>query len=370
MKALAVFPSRREVRIIDHATPQVTGSRQVKVRVLEVGLCGTDREIAAFDYGTPPAGSDYLVLGHESLCQVVETGPEVRRLRPGDLAVLMVRRGCSHPECLACPAGRPDFCYTGEFTERGIKGEHGFMTTFVVDDESHVVPVPPALREVGVLTEPLTIAQKALAQVWEVQQRLPWACHGALEAGPGACHRAVVLGAGPVGLLGAMALVAAGFDTTVYSRGGEHSDKASLTESFGARFVPAESRSVDDLAAVTGNVDLVYEATGASRVAFDMLRLLGPNAVFVFTGVPGRKAPIEVAADLIMRRLVLHNQVILGTVNAPRQSYEDAIRDLGVFLDRWPGALRGLITLRVALDEGPRLLRERPAGIKTVVVPQ
>ena len=162
MKAIAVLPGKREVQLRDHQMPKITSPTHVKLRMLEVGVCGTDREICAFEYGSPPDGNDYLVIGHESLGEVVEVGPEVKRLQAGDLVVPMVRRPCSHDHCLACKIERQDFCYTGDFTERGIKQAHGYMTEFVVDDERYMHVVPRELREVAVLVEPLTIAEKAL----------------------------------------------------------------------------------------------------------------------------------------------------------------------------------------------------------------
>ena len=208
----------------------------MKLRVLEVGICGTDKEICAFEYGTPPEGSEYLVIGHESLGEVVEVGAAVKRVKPGDLVVPMVRRPCPHQECLACREGRQDFCYTGDFTERGIKQQHGFMTEYVVDDERYMNVVPRELRDVAVLVEPLTIAEKGLTQLWQVQQRLPWACP--VEPGKPAayCHRAVVLGAGPVGLLGAMVLANNGFQTFVYSQETKPSAKSHVVESIGATY--------------------------------------------------------------------------------------------------------------------------------------
>ena len=367
MKAVAVEPIARRVRVVEHPEPAMTAATEVKLRMLEVGICGTDREIVTFQYGTPPPGGDYLVIGHESLAEVVETGPGVTRVKRGDLVVPMVRRPCPHAECVPCRAGRQDFCVTGDYTERGIKGAHGFMTEAVVEDEAYLNVVPAGLRDVAVLSEPLTIAEKALAQVRQVQGRLPWTPPGAPAEAWGRGHRAVVLGAGPVGLLGAMALVSAGFTTTVYSRASGPHDKAGLVGSLGAAYVSAEDHTIDGLASKVGPIDLVYEATGASRVAFDVMRVLGTNGVFVFTGVPGRKRPIEVDTDLIMRDLVLENQVVLGTVNAGRDAYEAAIRDLGAFAARWPSAVRGLITARVDIAGAVDLLLGAPTGIKSVV---
>ena len=154
MKAVAVFPRSKEVRVIEHEAPRLTEPDQVRVRMLEIGICGTDKEICAFEYGTPPAGSNYLVIGHESLGEVIEVGPAVSLVKVGDLVVPTVRRPCPHSECHPCRAGYPDFCITGDYTERGIKGAHGFMTEEVVDHERYLHLVPPELRDVAVLTEP------------------------------------------------------------------------------------------------------------------------------------------------------------------------------------------------------------------------
>jgi len=347
--------------------PRISSPTEVKLRMLEVGVCGTDREIASFHHGTPPEGFDFLVLGHESLGEVVETGPAVTRLRAGDLVVPMVRRPCLHPECVACRAGRQDFCYTGDFQERGIKQQHGFMTDFVVDDEKYMNPVPRELREVAVLVEPLTIAEKALIQIYSIQQRLPWGCPSSPAKPQGYCHRALVLGAGPVGLLGMMALVNAGFETWIYSREPEPNPRASLAAAVGARYVSSQSQSVEELAAAVGNIDVVYEATGASQIAFELLKALGTDAVFCFTGVPRHGEPISIDTDSLMRNLVLKNQVILGTVNAGQDAFEAAIRDLAVFYKRLPDAVRALITKRYPIDHFQEPIFEK-SGIKNIIV--
>src|SRR5690349_20800739 len=116
MKAVAVFPAERRFDVIDHPEPRLASPTEVKLRMLDVGICGTDKEIVSFNYGTPPDGSKYLVIGHESLAEVIEAGPKVTQLKPGDLAVATVRRPCPVPTCIACRAGRQDFCYTGLYT--------------------------------------------------------------------------------------------------------------------------------------------------------------------------------------------------------------------------------------------------------------
>ena len=365
MKAIAVFPDDKKIAVIDHEPPRIIRSTDVKIRMLEVGICGTDRDICTFQYGTPPLDSKYLIIGHESLGEVIEVGRDVSRVNVGDLVILMVRRPCPHENCFACRNDRQDFCFTGDFKERGIKEAHGFMTEFVVDDEKYLNCVPKALREVAILTEPLTIAEKALTQVWQVQERLPWGPHPAGQK-LGYSHKAVVLGAGPVGLLGAMLLLNSGFETFVYSRGNASSAEASLVKNIGGTFISSATENTVDLMKRVGNIDLVYEATGAAQISFEIMEVLGTNSVMVFTGIPGLKAPIEVDADLIMRNLVLKNQIFFGTVNANRTAFEYAVRDLGVFMEKWPKAVESLITGRYPLESYQDVLLGPKKGIKDV----
>lgn len=367
MKAVAVTPGRREVGVVAHPQPGLATATDVKLRILDVGVCGTDREICAFEYGTPPGGSDSLVIGHESLGEVIDVGPGVSRVKKGDLVVPMVRRRCPHAHCAACRAGRQDFCFTGDFTERGIKQAHGFMTEFIVDDEAFMNVVPRALSDVAVLVEPLTIAEKAIAQVRKMQERLPWECSHGKSAGWGHCLTAVVLGAGPVGLLGAMALVNAGFHTTVYSRDPEPNPRADLVRTFGANYASSTTEPSSRLAERLGRIDLVYEAVGVSRFAFDVAQHLAPNGAFIFTGVPALKGGSSIDTDTLMRGLVLKNQLLLGSVNAGRDAFEGAIRHLEIFNQRWPGPLRSLITGRFPVDACRDLLLGKPVGIKNVL---
>ena len=170
-----------------------------------------------------------------------------------------------------------------------------------------------------------------------------------------------------MGLLGAMKLVLEGFDTTVYSRTPAASDLAGIAAGFGAKFVHAETTEVPALAQQIGNIDVVYEAVGASSLAFDVMGFLGINGVFIFTGVPGRKGPISVDTDRIMRDAVLKNQVIFGTVNASIAHFVNAISDIGKFAARWPDALRSLISHRFPISEAAEPLLGKAGGIKNVI---
>jgi glucose 1-dehydrogenase len=297
--------------------PRLTAPDQVTLRVLEVGICGTDREICSFEYGMPPPGDDHLVIGHECLAEVVEVGPAVSRVQVGDLVVPTVRRPCPHPECLPCRSGHQDYCSTGDFTERGIKQAHGYMTELVVEHERYLNVVPRELCEVAVLTEPLTIAEKAIAQVfWQMQHRPPWIDPAVSADQLGRGLRALVLGVGPVGLLGAMRMASAGFSTYAYSRERPSDPRAEVVAAIGATYISTQTTSVLGLSSQIGNIDLVYEAVGHSQFALEVLRVLGVNGIYVLTGVPPLQAFVAAGSGQIMRDVVLKNQAVLGSVNA------------------------------------------------------
>ncbi len=367
MKGVGVVPKQRALALVDHPEPSITSDHQIKVRTLEVGICGTDREICTFAYGRPPAGDEYLLLGHECLGEVVEAGSSVTGFKPGDLVVPSVRRPCPHPECRPCREGRQDFCCTWEFTERGINQRHGFMTELFVEEEAFLTPVPAHLRTLAVMAEPLTIAEKGLAQAWQVQKRLSWADPNLNGLGRGQGRNAVVLGAGPIGLLGAMKLLIEGFRVFIYSRSPKPNFKAEIAAAIGAEYVSSKEVTPEGLAAMVGNIDLIYEAVGEGQVTFDVMRVLGINGVYIFTGIPPEKDPIPVFADTLMRNITLKNQAVIGTVNASPEAFAEAIHDLAEFQRRWPSAVNALITGRHSIDAHRELLMGRASGIKNVI---
>ncbi len=338
------------------------------LRMLDVGICGTDKEICSFEYGTPPAGDDHLVIGHEALAEIVQAGSAVERFRVGDLVVPSVRRPCLHPGCLACRSGHQDYCYTDDFSERGIKEAHGYMAEYAVDHERYMNLVSPDLREIAVLAEPLTIAEKALAQIfWMMQHRPPWLDPQTPGHERGQGLAALVLGIGPVGLLGAMTLATAGFTTYVYSREVPPNPRIDLVAQIGATYVSSQTATFGDLAAQIGNIDLVYEAVGHSHFALQVLQVLGTNGIFVLTGVPGLQAFIEADPARLMRDMVLKNQVLLGTVNAGPDAFASALRDLDAFRRRWPAVVSALIAGRYPPEQAQELILGRPVGIKSVI---
>jgi threonine dehydrogenase-like Zn-dependent dehydrogenase len=366
MKAVAVLSSERQIRFVEHPEPQILSPTQVAIRVREVGVCGTDREIAAGAHGTPPEGDRYLVVGHEALGEVVEVGTSVTRLRKGDLVVPTVRRPCRDMRCRACAQGRPDFCVTGEFGQRGIRGVHGYLAERVVDEQRYMVPVPAELRDVAVLTQPLSVAEAAIRQVEDYQKRLPWADEFEGQGGRPPARIAVVIGAGPVGALAALALRVRGWQTVIHSRE-PRGKKSALAESFGVGWSSKREETLEELTQRVGPIDLVLEASGASPLAFEALPALGPNGVFVFTGIPGRKTPVPRELGNVMPGIVLRNQAVLGVTNPSVDAYRAAVQDLALLARRWPTLLPQLVTSRRPLDDAREVLEGSAKGFKEVI---
>ncbi len=342
MKAVAIVPGTNAVRIVERPEPQIASPDEVKVRVLQVGICGTDREEASGGRARAPDRQQELVIGHEMFGRVVETGDAVRRVRTGDYVVLTVRRGCG--TCFSCLAGRPDMCGTGDYRERGIWGLDGFQSEFVVDREAFAVPVPPELRTVGVLTEPMSVAEKAIDEAIRMQSsRVPRA---ALSSDWLHGRRCLVAGLGPIGLLAAAVLRLRGAQVYGLDIVDENSVRPGWLVEIGGAYLDARGKSLDDAARMIKPVDLIFEATGVAPLEFSLLDALALNGVYVLTGIPGGDRPLEIPGAEIIRNLVLRNQVMIGSVNASRSHYQNAVDDLLAARLRWGDHLDRLISHR------------------------
>ena len=354
MQALVVTPGQKNsTRLTGVPTPR-PGPRQALVRVLEVGLDGTDREIAEGLYGGAPAGQDYLIIGHESLGQVEEVGPEVEKIRPGDLVVATVRRP---DDCINCRAGESDNCLKGDYLERGIKGLHGFLAEYYVEDEAFLVKVPRELRNVGVLLEPQSIVEKAIFQTYKIQERMVWEP-----------KTAVVTGAGTIGLLTTMLLRLKGLEVYAYSRGKEDEPEARIAQDTGASYASSENFTLEQLSARIGrNIDLIVETTGSAHMILRSMFVLGTNGVLSLLGISAGQTQLTLCMDCLNLRIVLGNKVVFGSVNANRSYFEMGATDMLAFERNWPGLLGRLITRREPILAGAKMLDKKPGDIKVVV---
>lgn len=123
----------------------------VLVKVLRVGICGTDREIIAGEYGTAPEGSRFLILGHENFGIVEQVGDNVGDFRPGDYVMATVHLpGDGIYDLL----GAQDMTTNETCYEHGISKVHGFLRQYYVETAESLILIPPGLKEVGDLLEP------------------------------------------------------------------------------------------------------------------------------------------------------------------------------------------------------------------------
>ena len=345
MRAIAVNPDTPgsiHVRTVRRpAVDDVPDGRGVLVQVLRVGLDGTDKEISQALYGMAPDGDDFLIIGHENLGRVVASGANVPpELRPGALVVATVRRpGHSEYDRL----GMQDFTTDTVYYERGINLRHGYLSESYVEDAAYMVPVPPTLERVGVLLEPLTVGEKGINQAYEIQRRLRiWRP-----------ARALVIGAGTIGLLASLVLRLEGLDVTVLSRRRAPYLNSDLLESIGARYVSSADTDVASTAAAQGPFDIIFEASGFSPLAFEAAAALGTNGVLVLSGVTGGERVIEIDANRINQGFVLGNKVMVGTVNASRDDYVRGVDHLLAAEATHPGWLEQLLTTPVQGLEDP-----------------
>lgn len=362
MKAVAIFPGKQDsMHLADLPEPKVgdvPDGRGVLVEVLRVGVDGTDKEINDAEYGAAPEGYDFLVTGHESFGRVLEVGPNVRDLAPGDYVTATVRRpGGSVYDRI----GLQDFTTDETYYERGINLLHGFLTERYVEDAGYVVRAPAALKEAGVLLEPTSIVEKGIGQAYEIQRRL----------GVWRPARAAVVGAGTLGLLATLVLRLRGLDVTTLARTEPPTTNSELVEALGARYASTRELVLVEAAEKHGPFDIVFEATGASSVAFEGMEALGKNGVLVLTGISGGDKEIEVPGDRILLGFVLGNKVAVGSVNANRTHFERGVEDMALAAAQYPGWLERLLTHPVQGLENHgemiRLLEEERSAIKVFV---
>jgi threonine dehydrogenase-like Zn-dependent dehydrogenase len=352
MKAVAVLPgARKSLHVRDVPEPRRSGD-DVLVRVLETGVCGTDVDIDQGLFGDAPPGSDFLILGHENLGVVEEAAGD---LAPGDLVVATVRRPCADA-CPPCRVDRSDMCLTGHYTERGIKSLHGFMAERYVESPRYLVPVDTGLRQVAVLFEPMSVVEKGIDHAWRIQGRLPWEP-----------RTAIVLGAGPIGMLAALVLRLRGLEVTAVAREAAGQMKDRQLAAAGIRYVSTSETPITGLVERVGPADVVLEATGAPDVVFPATRLLARNGVCILASVTIGTRPVQVDAAEWNQYMILGNRLVLGTVNAGREHFEAAGRDLLAAERRWPGWTTRLVTRRLPFTEAAAALAHTPGNIKTVM---
>ncbi|HTJ21163.1 MAG TPA: glucose 1-dehydrogenase [Gemmatimonadaceae bacterium] len=343
-RAITIQPGTPDsLQLEEFRVPAATAG-SVLIRGLLLGVCGTDREIIAGQYGTAPSGHARLILGHEAL-GCVEQAPDDSGLTAGDIVVPMVR----HPDpvpCENCAAGEWDMCRNGRYTEHGIKALDGFGCEWYRMDPEFLVRVDASLGDLGVLAEPASIVAKAWEHTERIGRRAVWLP-----------RRALVTGAGPVGLLAALLGVQRGLEVHVFDRAVD-GPKPQLARDLGTAY---HSGALED---IPGAFDVVIECTAAPSIIASVISRIAPDGIVCLAGVsvPGSARDIDLGA--LARAIVLGDRVVFGSVNANRRHYEAAIRALAAADAGW---LRRLITRRVSIDRYRDAFLRGEHDVKTVI---
>jgi glucose 1-dehydrogenase len=343
VQALVTQPGHSHTTHIEDVPAVEAREGEVLVRTLEVGVCGTDREISEGLFGIAPEGEPLLVLGHEALAVVERDGYGFTR---GDLVTATVRRSCGH--CIACAEGYPDSCLSGDYSERGITRLHGYDRELVAEDPEQLVAIPKSLGRLGVLAEPTSICERALRHARTIGGRQPWQL-----------ERALVIGAGAIGTLVTYLLRLA--DVEVWTASLESASE--LVEQSGARYVPAQDNDLSEL----GTFDLVVEAAGSAQLMAQALGRLRRSGVACLLGIDPRDQKVELDGQVLGVDTVLENRVLFGSVNAQRRDWLAAVDDLQRVQERWPEGLAQFVARRVPLDRFQEGLEYR-GGKATLVL--
>ncbi|WP_069807986.1 glucose 1-dehydrogenase [Vulcanisaeta thermophila] len=330
MKAVTVIPLTRDSLALRDMPKPSPGRGQVLLRPVEVGVCGTDKDIIEGRYGAPPPGEEYLILGHEALAEVAELGQGVDNVGVGDLVVPTVRR----PLTCTLPINELDYCPRGTYAEHGIWYLHGFAAEYAVSDARFLVRVPKEIRDVAVLTEPLSIVEKGV----DLALRL-----GKARFTSWSPRRVLIMGAGPIGMLALMVMRLRGFtDIVITATRPYDSLKAKLARDLGAKYVNVNMDQVE------GEFDIVIEATGSTAAAYEAIKHLGPDGVAVLLGIylDGKNVNLAPLLDDWRR-----NKLIIGATNASIDAFRAGVEDLVKAKFEFNGWVRRLITKEVTLDE-------------------
>jgi glucose 1-dehydrogenase len=343
VRAITIEPLVHDSARLDEVPEPSLAAGGVLVRSRAVGVCGTDIELCRGEFGEPPPGCTRLVLGHESLGDVLEA-PEGSGIEPGQPVVGIVRL----PDgCDACAAGEWDMCRTGLYVEHGIKGLHGFAAERFRLPLSHVVAVDPGLGLRAVLLEPASVVAKAWEQIDRIVARS--------SVRP---RRTLVTGAGPVGLLGALLARQRNLEVHVLDRVTD-GPKPALARALGAEY---HATGVPELGAA--GMDVILECTGSERVIADALLHVANDGIVCLVGNATPDGSIKLDVTTFNRRLLLGNIVVFGTVNANRRHYEAAADALAAAEPAW---LDALITRQVALDRWHDALVRQRDDVKPII---
>lgn len=344
--------------LVQVAEPGEPALGQVLCRTLELGVCGTDREILKSAKPLTPAGEERLILGHECLARIETVGAGVADFRPGDVVVPVVRRA------LPGQSRRADLLPFGAFTERGIVREHGFSQPLWLDRPEYLFRVPVEIVDLAVLAEPLSCSEKGANEATILQRaRLGDAAWTAADP-----PQVLVTGMGPIGFAGVLAALARGWPVTMLGRDEPDSFRAQLVKRLGGRYQQLAKADRKDFDIERNGHDLLLECTGNDEVLLQTAALVRSCGVIVWLGSDRVPKPAMHNVQKLVREGLLRNHLHIGCVNAAPRDFSDALAHLALLAKDRRTELAALITARVKPEQALWHYEHRePQGIKTVL---
>lgn len=373
MQAVGLVRGKTGVHEFELPKPEIKHPDEVLMRIKQVGLDGTDFNMINSNSQDLPPGRNEMAIGHEAVGVVEEVGNTVKSVKPGDIVTPTVRRGCG--ECSPCLHNASDMCMTGRFKERGLHKLDGFLTQYAVDQEQYIARVPPEVTKLAVFTEPISIVEKGIQELRIIQSRIPWTCehpeHTYLSPQWGGCKIALVVGAGPLGLIAIALLRLAGVSVFAADIVPEDHLKVSLLHGIGTGYLDSRHMSPAELIDLGGTeeyLDIIFEASGAAATALELIKYMARSSIYVMTGIPREEMLLQIDAAHLVRQIVRYNQVLAGSVNSNRSHFEMALQDIGRINSSYNRLLENMITERLSFKDWAQAFAPKgPNYIKTVI---
>jgi threonine dehydrogenase-like Zn-dependent dehydrogenase len=359
MLAISAHPGSTQPQLIDVPQPREPAAGEVLCRTLELGVCGTDRDILHSAAPWCPPGEERLILGHECLARIEAVGSGVGDYRPGDLVVPVVRRA------FAGQPRRVDLLPFGPFTERGIYRQHGFSQPLWLDRPEFLFRVPAEIADLAVLTEPLAVSEKGVNEALLLTR----ARLGDVAWSEAALPCVLVTGMGPIGFMAVLAAIARGWQVTMLGRDEPGTFRATLVDRLGGRYRPMQATDFQPADVELSGYDLCLECTGSDDVMLQATGLVRSCGVIVWLGSMRRPQPAMHNVQRLMRDSLVRNHIHLGCVNAAPRDFTDALAHLAQLKHTHAAELAALITARVRPEDSLwHYTHRQPQGIKTVLM--
>lgn len=373
MPAFGFYKNRKGTQKFFVEKPKIKKPTDVMVKIIQTGVDGTDFSLIKFDKKDYAKKRNKMVLGHEVLGIVTKTGSKVKKLKKGDYVTATVRRGCGM--CNPCNHGQSDMCMTGLYTERGIHKADGFLTKYFVDEEKWLLKIPKKYAKYGVFIEPLSIVEKGIQQIRHIQARMPWTCnhpqHNFSKDQWGKCKTALVIGAGPLGFLATILLRLANVTVFVLEIVPENHYKIKMIKKLGAFYINAKKNSPKQIfnkCCSATSLDIIFEASGASKIALSLIPYMSRSSIYVMTGIPHGEKVENLDADSILRQIVRHNIAIVGSVNSNIKHFKMALRDIPKINKKFNNILDEAITHRFPFNETKKAFQVKDEKQLKIVV--